>query len=418
MSKQLKTILLGLILFLAIAAGVFIVNTVQKPVSSPTPSRAPVSSPTAEVPQVFVVDGACSLSFSVEAELVPGLNCVTKDLYADVAANTPGTYNLSATNLLADDYDLEPGEQYVYVISYENTGTGAGSGTITDVLPAGLTYVDSSQECDYTAANRTVTCEVEAVAAGGEGRVAIRFEVDEDISADSVSNVAILTPTGDEESASTCRLSNAIKTPPPSDKPSQTPSATPSPSPVLEAKLDCIAKRAYMDNTSNSSGNYYLNTEITNTNTISDGQTVVFNVAIKNLGGAEVPNATITDVLSSNLTFVDADTGCSYNAESRTVTCQVGNLAAYTETSRSFRAKVGVASTTAIANTADVTSTNGQRDSCSITINAAGEVIPPSEVPSPAPVALPEAGIFEITAGTLGLGLLLLIVGAIGLILL
>lgn len=416
MNKQLKTILLGLAVFAAVIAGIFVVYTVQNQGAAPvpTPVSRPSPAPTAQVPQIFEVspDDVCALSFSVAPELVPGLNCVSKELYKNDTRNLPGTYFLDAANKLGSDTVLTPGETYVYVINYENTGTGATAGEIVDVLPQGLKYLDADDNCSHTASTRTVTCELDSVAAEDGSRVAIRFEVEETIGADSITNKATLTPTvGD---ASTCSLSSAIKTPPPSSSPSASPSPSPSPSPTLEASIDCITKRAYLDNASNSVGNYYLNSEITNTNSLTDGQTVVFNVAIKNNGAAAAPGVKITDTLSSNLTYLDGDTGCTYSAEARTVTCDVGTVSANTETSRSFRARISAASTTAIANTADVTSSNGQRDSCSITINAAGQVVAP---PSPVPTELPEAGIFEVTVGTLGIGVLLLIVGALGLLL-
>ena len=70
--------------------------------------------------------------------------------------------------------------------------------------------------------------------------------------------------------------------------------------------------------------------------------------------------------------------------------------------------------TISVANTAEVTSTNGQRDSCSVEIGATGLVV---TAPSTAPTALPVAGVLEVTTGTLGIGLLLLILGGLGLLL-
>jgi uncharacterized repeat protein (TIGR01451 family) len=163
---------------------------------------------------------------------------------------------------------------------------------------------------------------------------------------------------------------------------------------------------------------------VADVNNLSDGQTIVFNVVMRNSGGSSVSDVTVTDVLSSNLTYVDSDNGCSYEASSRKVTCTVGALAGGVETSRSIRVRIGVIGTdkTAIQNTAEVFSTNGQRDSCSLRVDASGKVIVP---PSPSPVTtttttttLPTAGVFEVTAGTLGAGVLFLILGAVGLLVL
>jgi uncharacterized repeat protein (TIGR01451 family) len=154
--------------------------------------------------------------------------------------------------------------------------------------------------------------------------------------------------------------------------------------------------------------------EIVDTNTLQNGQTILYNVTVKNTGGNSVPDTTITDKLSTNLTYVDGDSGCTYDSSTRIVTCTIGTLSPSSEAQRSFRAKVSVTGTTAVANTAEVSSTNGQRDSCSVNINASGIVIVP---PSAAPAALPQAGVFEVTVGTVGVGLLLLIAGALGLLL-
>ena len=201
----------------------------------------------------------------------------------------------------------------------------------------------------------------------------------------------------------------------PSPSSSVTPSLSPSPSNVAGAQLDCVAKRIYEDDSRNRAGFYYFENEIVDTNLLQDGQVVVYNVVMRNTGGAAVSDTTITDKLSNNLTYLDGDSGCSYESTTRTVTCSVGSLAANSEAQRSFRTRIAVAGTTSIANTAEVSSTNGQRDSCSIQVDATGKVI----IPSPtAPAELPEAGVMEVTTGTLGAGLLLLILGGLGLLLL
>lgn len=201
----------------------------------------------------------------------------------------------------------------------------------------------------------------------------------------------------------------------PSPSSSVSPSPSPSPSNTAGAQLDCVAKRIYEDDSRNKAGFYYFENEIIDTNLLQDGQVVVYNVVARNTGAVAVSDTTITDKLSSNLTYVDGDSGCSYDGASRTVTCTIGSLAANSEAQRSFRARIAVAGTTSISNTAEVSSTNGQRDSCSVQVDATGKIV----VPSPqAPTELPEAGVFEVTTGTMAVGVLLLILGALGLLLL
>lgn len=211
----------------------------------------------------------------------------------------------------------------------------------------------------------------------------------------------------------TVACGSSSPSPSPSGSPVVSPSASPSTPP--SAALKCVAKKMYEDDSRNRSGFYYLEKEITDTTTIQNGQTIVYNVTTKNAGGNSVPDTTITDKLSDALTYVDGDTGCIYDATSRTVTCTIGTLSPNSEAQRSFRAKVSVSGTAAVANTAEVTSTNGQRDSCSVQVNTAGQVVIASV--SPAPTALPVAGVFEVTVGTVGVGFILLLLGALGLLL-
>ena len=227
--------------------------------------------------------------------------------------------------------------------------------------------------------------------------------------------VACISPTP-TPSGSPTPTPSASPTPTPSGSPTLTPSPSPSPSIPAAAALDCVAKKAYEDDSRNRSAFYYMEKEIANAGTITSGQTILYNIIAKNSGGNSVPDATITDKLSSNLTYVDGDTGCAYDSATRVVTCALGTLAASSEAQRSFRATVNAAGNTSIANTAEVSSTNGQRDSCSITMDSTGKVV--VNVPSPVPTELPVAGVFEVTVGTIGAGVLLLVAGALGLLLL
>lgn len=220
------------------------------------------------------------------------------------------------------------------------------------------------------------------------------------------------------EQASVCKKDIVVACTSPS--PSASVSVSPSPSASVPASippsaaLKCIAKKMYEDDSRNRSGFYYLEKEITDANTLSNGQIIAYNIVTKNAGGNSVPDTTITDKLSESLTYIDGDSGCSYDTATRIVTCTIGTLSPNSEAQRSFRAKVTVTGTQSVANTAEVSSTNGQRDSCSVRIDATGKVV---TVSTPAPTALPVAGVFEVTAGTLGIGLLFLLAGALGILL-
>ena len=209
--------------------------------------------------------------------------------------------------------------------------------------------------------------------------------------------------------------------PSPSLSPSPSPSGTPmvyvspSPSTPASADLDCVSKEVYADDSRNRAGFYYLESRIAEASSLASGSTIVYSIIAKNHGGSTVPDTKITDTLSSNLTFVDSDSDCTFDSATRTVTCTIGTLAAGAQAQRSIRARINVSSNTSIANTAEVFSSNGQRNSCSVQLDATGKIVTP---PSPVPTELPVAGVFEVTAGTIGVGVVFLILGALGLLLL
>jgi len=312
MSKNTKTLLIGLSVFLVVLVGVLVVYLVQKPTKKTVvPSPTPVAqvSPKPEVPVIAETgEAACSLSFTV-----------TEDV-----------------------------EQPV---------------------------------CNETCNDTTLLCPSNLECIGGLCR----------------------NPACEDEADCVCSSST----------PSVSPSASPSSPPGAE--LECVIKRAYENDSRNTAGTYYLNNEIIDTNTITNGQVIVYNIVMANRGGVDLSDTSVTDVLSTNLTYMDGSTGCSYDSATRKVTCDVGALPGNTEATVSIRAQVAVAGTSSINNTAEVFSTNGQRDTCAITVSATGEIV---QSPSPIPSALPEAGVMEVTTTTLGLGVLLLLTGALGLLLL
>lgn len=203
--------------------------------------------------------------------------------------------------------------------------------------------------------------------------------------------------------------------PSPSGSISPSPSPSASPSIPPSSQLDCVEKAVYANDSRNRSGFYYLENRIADASTLESGTTIVYNIKVRNVGALSVPEVKITDALSSNLTFLDADSDCTYDSTTRVVTCTIGNLAASSQAQRTLRATINTQSNTSIANSADVYSTNGQREVCSVQLSATGKVLAPS--PSPLPSALPQAGVFEVTVGTLGVGILLLILGGVGLLL-
>ena len=87
---------------------------------------------------------------------------------------------------------IKVGDEVVYTINYKNTEAAAATVTITDVLPAGITYkADSATPAaSYDEASRTLTWTLADVAAGAVGSVSFTGVVNEDAIVGGVDNEA------------------------------------------------------------------------------------------------------------------------------------------------------------------------------------------------------------------------------------
>jgi uncharacterized repeat protein (TIGR01451 family) len=63
----------------------------------------------------------------------------------------------------------------------------------------------------------------------------------------------------------------------------------------------------------------------------SGGGRATFTITTRNGGPATAREITLTDTLTSKLTFVSASAGCTYTAATKRVTCVLGDLAANAE---------------------------------------------------------------------------------------
>lgn len=87
---------------------------------------------------------------------------------------------------------IKVGDEVVYTINYKNTEAAAATVTITDVLPAGITYkADSATPAaSYDEANRTLTWTLADVASGESGSVSFTGVVNESAIKDGINNTA------------------------------------------------------------------------------------------------------------------------------------------------------------------------------------------------------------------------------------
>ena len=89
---------------------------------------------------------------------------------------SPLEISKSANKTLVDPQGASPANQVIYTISYRNTGTTALTGaTITDVVPAGFTYVSNTGSGTYTSG--TVTWNIGTLNAGANGSVTVTMQV-------------------------------------------------------------------------------------------------------------------------------------------------------------------------------------------------------------------------------------------------
>lgn len=87
---------------------------------------------------------------------------------------------------------IKVGDEVVYTINYKNTEAAAATVTITDVLPAGITYkADSAKPAaSYDEVNRTLTWTLADVASGESGSVFFTGVVNEDAIEQGIDNKA------------------------------------------------------------------------------------------------------------------------------------------------------------------------------------------------------------------------------------
>ena len=102
-----------------------------------------------------------------------------------------------------------------------------------------------------------------------------------------------------------------------------------------------LTKSAYKNEASNTVGNYSLDNLIT---TVVPGQTFVYMMGYENMGTATVSGVILSDVLLENnldkLSFVDADSPCTFDQATRKVSCSVGDVEPGKSSQKSFRVKV------------------------------------------------------------------------------
>jgi len=230
-----------------------------------------------------------SASDQIDADSTPNNNLAGEDDQASVTL-TPATADLSLTKSV-NTATPNLGSNVTFTLTVANAGpNGATNVAVTDILPAGLTFVSSSPG-QGTFNSGTGLWTVGSVASGGNASLQITASVD---STGTKTNVAEITASDQRDPDSTPN-NNA---PAEDDRASIT--VTP---PVADLSL----------------------TKTVNTATPNVGQNVTFTITVNNAGPSPAAGVAVTDLLPAGLTFV-ASTGSQGTYDSGTGLWTIGAL--------------------------------------------------------------------------------------------
>ncbi len=283
--------------------------------------------------------GTANIDLNVSGVLDPGVLGLTVNNQATVSTAddvNSGNDTLTDPTLILDGQDLglskthaanfTAGQQGGYTISVRNFGTAATTGpsTVTDVLPAGLTYVSADGGPDWNCSESlgTVTCTHNDPIAAGATAAPIDLQV-----AVGVAAIPAVTNTA------------SVSTP---DDPNPANDSAADPTTVQAIDLTVVK---------------------THTGVVKVGREQVYNLAVKNEGDSPtVGVSTVTDVLPAGLTYVSADGGPDWNCSESlgTVTCDHAGVLAAGQSAANLEltVAVGLAAAPVVTNSATVATTN------------------------------------------------------------
>jgi uncharacterized repeat protein (TIGR01451 family) len=276
--------------------------------------------------------------------------------------------NLVLTKSAAPE-PVTAGETLTYTIDVDNTGdTAADTVVITDVLPAGTTYVSATGEnasCGFDSG--TVTCTLASLAGGADEVITLTVTVDAGVTAGTtITNTASV---------------------------SSTPADTPT-----DDNSDSV------DSTVATSAD--LSITKSGPDAVSANQIITYTIEVTNDGPSNAAGVVVTDELPEGTSFVSIDSPGDFNCvtpgvgETGTVTCTADSMAPGTAT---FLLRVEVEnspSVVEISNTASVDATttdpDGAGDSAATTAAAVIAAIP----------SLSQWGLLMLTATLLIVGVM------------
>jgi hypothetical protein len=167
---------------------------------------------TAKVQGENGLESSCSISLTVKPP--QDLGCIAKKAYKDDSRNRAGNYYLE--NEIKNNGEVKKGEVVVFSVDVMDAKTQ----TITDILPEGVDLIDYDKNCTYTAATRTLVCELtDDLIEEEKIRIAFRAKITKDPET-TLTNTAKVQVEG---TSSTCSIALKVATEPPG------PTSTPGP---------------------------------------------------------------------------------------------------------------------------------------------------------------------------------------------
>jgi uncharacterized repeat protein (TIGR01451 family) len=223
--------------------------------------------------------------------------------------------------------DLEPGDAVLYTLVLTNTGTGpAENVVVTDVVPESLTQIQPGEGGQFNAPTRTIswtsalTSSLKSLGVGQSETLTISAVVATPLdNGTEVANQAQISATG---------LTQTV----PSDDPS-TPTIDDATTLVVVASADLMASAKTVTDF--------------NGGDIEPGDQLGYSIVARNSGNALARKTIVTDVVDKNLENIQVLNGGVFNAATRTITWDIGDLALSPAGDQSLRFNAQIISPTA-----------------------------------------------------------------------
>jgi uncharacterized repeat protein (TIGR01451 family) len=238
-------------------------------------------------------------------------------------------------NKSVSDGSIRAGHELTYTLDWGNAGPtdSPSQTTVTDTLPAGVTYVSDDAGCD-TASLPELTCNLGAVPNGTGGTIHVTVSVDPSTRGQIENTASIDGPNNDQDPSNN---SDAADT-------------------DVDAGVSDL--------------------ELTKTvppGPFKVGDQIPYKLTLKNNGPDDAAEVVVTDTLPAGLTYVSDDSGCDTSALP-TVECKLGTLDNGASREVNITTRLDSASGTSISNTALARSANDDPDPADASASAVAGV--------------------------------------------